>query len=238
VLAEELGVEPGPELRRLESAVLGQDPSLDVVEGKRPPAAPSPPPLLRAQPDPDGPLGFHRAQLDRLQARIDSTLDGHGGTMVLVGEPGAGKTTLAEQGADMAEAAGLVVLWSRCLESEDARTVRLLSALAGELLFDEEAAVGFGYAERALDMGRRLADPDALGVAISSYLLSSRCNDRLDFRLPVIEEFLRTPAIGLAPDVEAVVRLNLLTERLRYGELTRFDAEIGRVWELATDILH
>jgi DNA-binding SARP family transcriptional activator len=43
VLADELGIEPGPELRRLESAVLGQDPSLDVAQGKRPPAAPYPP---------------------------------------------------------------------------------------------------------------------------------------------------------------------------------------------------
>ena len=29
LLGEELGLEPGPELRRLESAILAQDPSLD-----------------------------------------------------------------------------------------------------------------------------------------------------------------------------------------------------------------
>ena len=30
LLGEELGLEPGPELRRLESAILAQDPSLDA----------------------------------------------------------------------------------------------------------------------------------------------------------------------------------------------------------------
>jgi hypothetical protein len=127
---------------------------------------------------------------------------------------------------------------ARLGDTEDARRVRLLSALASELVFGEGATVGFGYAEQALEMGRRLGDPDALGVAISSYLLSSRSNDRLALRLPVIEEFLRKPEVGLGPDVEAVLRLNLLTERLRYAVLTRFDAELGRVQELASDVLH
>ena len=30
ILAEELGLEPGPELRRLEAAILAQDPELDA----------------------------------------------------------------------------------------------------------------------------------------------------------------------------------------------------------------
>ena len=123
-------------------------------------------------------------------------------------------------------------------DAEDGRRVRLLSALASELVFGEDAEVGFGYAEQALEIGRRLGDPGGLGVAISSYLYSSRSNDRLAFRLPVIEEFLGKPEVGLGPDVEAVLRLNLLTERLRYGELARFDVELGRVRELATDVLH
>lgn len=115
VLADELGIEPGPELRRLESAVLAQDPSLDVVQGKGPPVALAPL-SAAAEPDAEEPLRLHRAQLDRLKAGIDSTANGRGGMLVLVGEPGAGKTTLAEQAADMAEAAGLAVLWSRCLD--------------------------------------------------------------------------------------------------------------------------
>ncbi len=112
--------------------------------------------------------------------------------------------------------------------AEDNRTVRLLSTLASELYFDQDAAAGLGYAERALELGRRLGDPAALGIAISGYLISTLANDRLGLTLAAIEEFLDRPELGLGPEVEAVLRLNLLTERLRYGELARFDAELGR----------
>jgi len=115
VLADELGIEPGPELRRLESAVLAQDPALDVVQEKEPAAAPLLP-TAPAAPRADRTVAIHRAQLDGLKARIDSALNGRGGMLVLVGEPGVGKTTLAEQGAEMAEVAGLSVVWSRCLD--------------------------------------------------------------------------------------------------------------------------
>ncbi len=35
ILAEELGLEPGPELRRLEAAILAQDESLDAAPSRR-----------------------------------------------------------------------------------------------------------------------------------------------------------------------------------------------------------
>ena len=37
VLADELGIDPGPELRRLEGAVLAQDPELDAAPATAPP---------------------------------------------------------------------------------------------------------------------------------------------------------------------------------------------------------
>src|SRR5262249_46013504 len=86
VLADELGIEPGPELRRRENAVLAQDPALDVVQEKGP-AAPPPPPSTPVAPRADRSATLHRAQLDGLKARIDSTVKGRGGMLVLVGEP-------------------------------------------------------------------------------------------------------------------------------------------------------
>lgn len=127
---------------------------------------------------------------------------------------------------------------ARLADAEDERTVLLLSTLAGELYFDEDAKVGLGYAARAVELARRLGDPGVLGVALSGYLLSTLANDTLQARTAVIEEFLSHPELGLGPDIEAVLRFNLLTERLRYGDLARFDAELGRCRELATDVLH
>jgi DNA-binding SARP family transcriptional activator len=121
-LGEELGIEAGPELRRLESAVLAQDPSLDwrpvaVGEGIRiwppPPSA-----SVRAEAvvvDRDQPAAIVRAtHLERIRERLEQTAGNRGGVVVLVGEPGVGKTTLAEQATQTAVAAGARVAWSRC----------------------------------------------------------------------------------------------------------------------------
>ena len=50
-LVEEIGVEPGAELRRLHDAILAQDPALDVPvkPGAEPPASPRPPPPRHAR---------------------------------------------------------------------------------------------------------------------------------------------------------------------------------------------
>jgi DNA-binding SARP family transcriptional activator len=135
VLAGELGLEPGPELRRLEAAVLAQDPSLDwqpaagpagsgppgpvpprVQPGRaeRPPAFPpaAEPPREGDHPAPS--LVGRDAELAHLRDRLADAASGHGGAVVLVGEPGAGKTTIAEAAAHMAGGAGFTSAWGRC----------------------------------------------------------------------------------------------------------------------------
>lgn len=58
-----------------------------------------------------------RAVLADLVAR---TVEGQGGAVLLTGEPGIGKTRLAEDAADRASALGLTPLWGRCRESAGA----------------------------------------------------------------------------------------------------------------------
>jgi len=41
-----------------------------------------------------------------------------------------------------------------------------------------------------------------------------------------------------APQVQAILLARLLTERIRSGELARFDAEFAGAWRLAADVLH
>ena len=126
VLGDELGIEPGPELRRLEAAVLAQAPSLDRLDAGPPAvgvtARPVPTPERAAALPPDGGDAFevHQLQLDRMRARIADAARGRGGVVVLVGEPGIGKTTLAERAADLAAGAGLYSVWSRCLDAGSA----------------------------------------------------------------------------------------------------------------------
>jgi DNA-binding SARP family transcriptional activator/DNA-binding CsgD family transcriptional regulator len=126
VLAGELGLEPGPELRRLEAAVLAQNPSLDwhppaaaaVVPPDAAPAAAEPQPAeSRPTAEPAVFLVGRDPELAHLRSRLDHAASGHGGAVVLVGEPGAGKTTLAEAAADLAAAAGVTAAWGRCLDA-------------------------------------------------------------------------------------------------------------------------
>ncbi|GAA1071394.1 BTAD domain-containing putative transcriptional regulator [Nocardiopsis composta] len=95
-LADGLGLDPGPRLRRLEADVLAQDPALLPApgEGREPsPAHPAVP-----QPGPDVPVLFGRdRELRRLEETARRARDRHRFVPVLVsGEAGAGKTALTE----------------------------------------------------------------------------------------------------------------------------------------------
>ena len=55
-----------------------------------------------------------------LTADLEAALDGRGGVVLLGGEPGIGKTRLAEELAASAAMRGALVLWGRCWEGEGA----------------------------------------------------------------------------------------------------------------------
>jgi DNA-binding SARP family transcriptional activator len=103
-LTGELGLEPGPELRALQAAILDQDP---VLAGS-PPTLDTPrttqPDGRRALPDPDGGGSLARGvrlicrdrELDELTTLL---VDSEIGLLTLTGTGGIGKTTLALQAA-------------------------------------------------------------------------------------------------------------------------------------------
>jgi len=59
-------------------------------------------------------------ELAALTADLDAAVGGHGGVALVAGEPGIGKTRLAEELALRAAARGAVVLWGRCWEGAGA----------------------------------------------------------------------------------------------------------------------
>jgi DNA-binding SARP family transcriptional activator len=117
-LAEELGLEPGPELQRLEKAILTHDPSLETPaqpEGGIPRPAP--------RPDKDKRLkaravfvGRER-ELGELRSGLDSAFAGRGRLFLVSGEPGIGKSRLADEVATEARERGAQVLVGRCWEA-------------------------------------------------------------------------------------------------------------------------
>jgi len=86
-LSEELGIEPGAELRRLEAAVLAQDPELDAR------VAPRPAPKTSSRQPIPVPLSHLVGRGDELRAVTKLATDHR--LVTLVGPGGAGKTRLA-----------------------------------------------------------------------------------------------------------------------------------------------
>lgn len=118
-LAEELGLDPGPALRRLEEAILAQDPSLDAQRPapEDPRARETAPPA--AQTPPRRTVG-RAGQLDRLTGLAREAVRGRPRIAVVSGEPGIGKTWLAETFAEERAAEGWRVAWGRCHETSGA----------------------------------------------------------------------------------------------------------------------
>ena len=137
LLAEELGLEPGAELRALQTAVLRQDPTLDWT-------APSSRPLgthTRAT-EFAWPLVGRDDQLAALVGLLEQSQD-QPVFAVVTGDPGIGKSRLCAELAAAAEAEGTTVLVGRCSQDEGAPPLypwaKVLSELGHDLPSDPGA---------------------------------------------------------------------------------------------------
>jgi DNA-binding SARP family transcriptional activator len=128
LLLEELGIEPGPELQALQTAVLRQDPSLAWTAPPAPatpattpaPTASTPsavPPRPTASP---WPLVGRDAERDALVGLLDQAGAGSPRFAALVGEPGIGKSRLLAELAAAAQERSATVLVGRCSQDEGA----------------------------------------------------------------------------------------------------------------------
>jgi predicted ATPase len=152
VLVEELGIDPGAELRRLQAAILAQNPGLEL-----PAAQPAEVPDLPAALVPVGPVFVGRAgELAWLGAAWTRATHSQGGAVFLTGEEGAGKTRLAAEFAHQVHDQGGWVLYGRCTPAAHRPLQPFQQALTadGRLLSEvfgadrSAAAVGQGLAEQ------------------------------------------------------------------------------------------
>ena len=129
-LVEELGIEPSERLRDLERAILAQDPALALVSAKTAATKPA------AQAPATAFVGRER-ELGELSAGLEDACGGRGRLFLLVGEPGIGKSRLAEELIAQAKGRGTRVLIGRCWEAGGAPAywpwTQALSALAHDV---------------------------------------------------------------------------------------------------------
>jgi DNA-binding SARP family transcriptional activator len=108
-LIDELGIEPSRELRELQQAILRQDPSLEFVSTSEE--------ADEAAEAPGDAFVGREAELAQLVAGLEDALAGRGRLFLLHGEPGIGKSRLAEELIRRARRRGARVLVGRCWEA-------------------------------------------------------------------------------------------------------------------------
>jgi DNA-binding SARP family transcriptional activator len=169
-LGEELGIEPSAELRALEQAILVQQVDVDGMLGgrrRRPPVRRTRPALPM--------LGRDR-EWSVVVSALDREGDATGGLLLLVGEPGIGKTRLLEEaGIHVAARAGTVVA-GRAFEAERGRPYGAwIDALRSTPLGGVAAAVSARLAPLLPELSDEpgdLDDPNRLYEAVVQVLAS------------------------------------------------------------------
>lgn len=97
VLADQLGLDPGPELRALEAAILGHDPGLLGPNRSHVDSAPSLPATPDASMAERSSLVGRQAELELLGRALDNVGSGKAQTILIGGPAGIGKTSLAHE---------------------------------------------------------------------------------------------------------------------------------------------
>ena len=142
-LGDEIGLEPGPALKALEADILAQSPSLiwvpvEPVEPVVPAAATagvSTATAAASTPGEHQPAFVGRAhELEVLHDTVRRVAGGDGGAVIVIsGEPGIGKTRLAEELVDVARPMGMAVAWARCPESAATSSFFAITEVAEQL---------------------------------------------------------------------------------------------------------
>ncbi|MEV0842424.1 BTAD domain-containing putative transcriptional regulator [Actinocatenispora sera] len=117
MLAEELGLDPGPALAEVESAILTQ--RVELVRATTPAEPVAPPP---GEPRPADQAVFvgRDAELAELTRAADAAGRGSGRVALVTGEPGVGKSELLAQLTRALAQAGWLVVAGRCVADEAA----------------------------------------------------------------------------------------------------------------------
>jgi len=113
-LVEELGIEPGKALQDIHAAILKQDPSLDAPAPLEPSHRTAP---AVTAPRVTGDFVGRETELRDLEVALEGALMGRGNVCLISGEPGIGKSRLADELAERARQVDAQVLWGRCWEA-------------------------------------------------------------------------------------------------------------------------
>jgi WD40 repeat protein/DNA-binding SARP family transcriptional activator len=214
ILVEELGIDPGAELRRLQAAVLAQDPGLDLPRPTQAPAEEELPEALQAV----GPVFVGRSvELTWLRAAWTQAARGRGGVVFLAGAQGIGKTRLAGEFAREVHAQGGRVLYGRRTPTPQeplhpiAQALGGLGAAFGDVPGVERSPAAFGEGLAAMPADR--LDGVVLLVLDDLHLAEAPTLEALA-GLAAAVATRRLLVLGIYKDVAVGAELAAVVERL------------------------
>jgi WD40 repeat protein/DNA-binding SARP family transcriptional activator len=202
VLVEEMGVEPGPQLRDLHQAILRQDVELEAQRAEA---------QLPAQLDASSmrPLAGRDAELAWLLARWSRVCDGEGSLVTVTGPHGCGKQRLLAEVATTIRRPDVSILYASGAGSAEgllAAVRRAQSATRPTLLVVDDAdRAGRGALAELARVGPQLATTPALIVACADDALALahlRADDELELGA-LDAAAVRTIAAQYAPGAPA-----------------------------------
>lgn len=189
-LVEELGVDPGPALRDLESRILAQDPTLDPAPSSTVPAPAAPPDPVVAlvveaagdeeATDPGGEIVGRLPEIQAAERVLDRACERQGRVLLLTGEPGIGKSRLEEEIVRRARARDFTVVSGRGIDGEGAPAFWPIVQLVRQLLRTFDASTfrtlaGAGGADLAqLDPALAFLAPEVAPPAVDPELARAR----------------------------------------------------------------
>ncbi len=210
VLADEVGVEPGAELRELERDMLEQSPALIWV-------APPPPITTSAATAAPAPAPVSTTNFVGRERELGVLIDaarraaaGEGSAVVISGEPGIGKTRLAEELATVARRMGFATAWGRCPESAASAAFWAISQV-GDQLVEQGVIPQLGRVE--LRGVERPVTPEM-------------ADERLDLHRRVVESFreVTQPTLVVIDDLQWADPASLRLVEFVAGELRDLSA--------------
>jgi len=216
-LVDELGIEPGKFLRELHQAILRQDPALDLATAA----------VLTVE---RGVFVGREAELAELLAGLDDAYAGLGRLFLLVGEPGIGKSRLADELIAHASARGVRILVGRCWEAGGAPAYwPWVQSLRGYVRNSDTAALRIELGAGAADVAQIVPElrqhfpefPDLPGLSEPTSLESEGARFRL---FDATAEFLRNasesqPILLVLDDLHAADAPSLLLLQFVVREL-------------------
>ena len=223
-LVEELGIEPRRELQELEQAVLRQDPSLELVTPARPPPREEKPTTVD-QASTDLFVGRER-ELGELLVSLEDALSGRGRLVLVAGEPGIGKSRLAEELLLEAAERGATVLVGRCWEAGGAPAywpwVQALRSLLHERELPGIDSLGGGPGAAALGQLIPELRPAAKDVSPPSLESEGARFQLFDGVARLLSESAAgRPLVIVIDDLHAADPSSLLLLQFLAGQLTR-----------------